>query len=193
MAQRFCVIGLGNPGRRYQGTRHNIGFDWLDAAAASFSAPSFQEKFDAQWAVCTWKEWELHFLKPMTWMNRSGESLRLWQKKHQGISRFLVAYDDVDIELGQLRLRQRGSDGGHRGLRSVLEVYGSRELPRLRIGVGKKAEETAEYVLSKFKPEEKVLVQNILEAAPQHLQLILDEGIEKGMNQINSFHHRGPN
>lgn len=195
-ACRICIIGLGNPGPRYRGTRHNIGFDWVDRVNSSslFDDPQvdFKEKFEALWVQRKWKRREVHLLKPQTFMNLSGKSLRKWKEKFQGDYELLVAYDELDFEVGIGKLRLQGSDGGHRGMKSIIEVFGSRDVPRLRIGIGRPAvkEDVSDYVLTKFKPDEKATIEKLLEDAPRHLEVILEKGFEVAMNEINSKDYR---
>ncbi|TVQ78822.1 MAG: aminoacyl-tRNA hydrolase [Bradymonadales bacterium] len=193
MKQRFCCLGLGNPGRKYQGTRHNIGFDWIDAVRDSFSlrAQDAKERFESEFYLVEDDLCEIHLLKPQTFMNRSGKALQSWQKKYQTEARLLVVYDDKDLSLGRIRYRELGSDGGHRGLRSIIESLGTEQIPRLRLGVGSEDIEqgdTSEFVLSRFAPTEKAVVARVLEAAPEHFRAWLQEPESEAlMSQINSW------
>lgn len=196
MRIRVCILGLGNPGPKYQGTRHNIGFDWVNSAVSQlFGATQWQEKYEsayceqsAQWSG---QEFDLHFLKPLTYMNESGRAFDRWKSKNQGESRFLVAYDDMDLPLGKLRLRNKGSDGGHRGMRSLIERGGTDEIPRLRIGIGRpeqdgKRDDTLNHVLERFDPSEKIIVERLLADAGEQLKILLTCTYEQAMNKINS-------
>jgi len=190
--QRFCCIGLGNPGARYKGTRHNIGFDWIDSVCRSFSIDpkNYREAFHSHAYLIEESNREIYLLKPQTYMNLSGKALASWKKKFPGDSRLLMVYDDKDLPLGKIRFRTSGSDGGHRGLRSLVESFGSRDLPRLRLGIGEAepGEDTVEHVLQRFSPEEKTVVEKVLSAAPEHFRIWLDEtNIEKLMNGLNSW------
>jgi len=163
MAHKLCVIGLGNPGPKYKGTRHNIGFAWLDAVMNSSvfanQNPSFTEKFSSLWWAGSCESTEVHLLKPQTFMNVSGQAVVKWRSKFQGDVRFLVVMDDMDLPLGKIRLRFEGSDGGHRGLRSIIERLGDKNIPRLKLGVGRPQEDSVDHVLSKFKPDEKLITK----------------------------------
>ncbi len=188
MAKRICFVGLGNPGPRYDGTRHNIGFDWIDEVVKqnlSGGLKEFSKKFQSLWCMTTVRGQEVHFLKPQTFMNLSGEALAEWKSKYQGETRYIVVFDDMDLELGRLRLRYDGSDGGHRGLRSVIEHLGTKEVPRLRIGIGRPAGEVIDYVLEKFKPEEKKTLESIMNKANDFLHLLIEDDLTKAMNEIN--------
>ncbi len=194
---RICVAGLGNPGTRYQGTRHNIGFDWVQRAAEAFISGSvdWKEKYHSHWAMTALtlgdQDFELHFLMPQTFMNESGKALTDWTSKNQGESKILVVYDDMDLPLGGIRYRSSGSDGGHRGIRSVIERLGTQNVPRLRLGIGRPLvdgvrEETLDHVLEKFNPDEKKIVQKVVSDAGEQLKLWLTQNDEQAMNKINS-------
>ncbi len=193
VSKRICVLGLGNPGPQYKNTRHNIGFEWIDSVmhSALFKKQSieFREKFDAQWCRTTLKipgvEVDVHFLKPLTFMNESGRALRQWSEKFQGERKILVVMDDMDIPLGRLRLRMSGSDGGHRGLRSILEQAGTSDIPRLKIGIGRPSSEAMDHVLERFNPEERKILAGLLADASKHLQIFIQESAERAMNKIN--------
>jgi len=201
---KLCIVGLGNPGPRYQGTRHNIGFDWVDSAVSqvfssgSKSAPKFTNKFNSLWFEAELEldgnPYEIHFLKPQTYMNESGKALVEWKQKHQGDSNFLIVFDDMDLPVGKLRLRQKGSDGGHRGMRSIIERLGTQEVPRLRLGVGRPSvdgvrEETIDHVLEKFSGPEKKAVSKLLADAGSQLKDYVSlscENFEMAMNKMNA-------
>jgi PTH1 family peptidyl-tRNA hydrolase len=195
-SQRVCIVGLGNPGSRYDGTRHNIGFAWIDSVVRDlFPGEKFKEKYQALYAngLATFGgvSVDLHFLKPQTFMNESGKSAAEWKQKNQGDSRWLVVYDDMDLALGKLRLRPSGSDGGHRGIRSIIERLGTQEIPRLRLGIGRpqsdqNRDDTVEYVLEKFAPAEKSIVMAMLSDASEQLKSYIALDFERAMNAINA-------
>lgn len=184
---RICILGLGNPGARYEGTRHNIGFDWIDACVSHFQVAPWSERFEALWCEGKCGDLAIHFLKPLTFMNLSGRALNAWLQKYQGDSRVLVAYDDMDLPLGRLRLRGEGSDGGHRGLRSLLNDCAHRPLFRLRIGVGRPSIEAVEHVLGSFNPAEKLIVKNICSDAGEHLKTWMNHPLELAMTKLNGL------
>jgi PTH1 family peptidyl-tRNA hydrolase len=188
--KRFLFLGLGNPGAKYRGTRHNLGFEWIDALAKSWSPnQSFKEAFKSLWLKFDRESWEVHLLKPQTFMNLSGQALQSWRTKYQGDFSICVFLDDLDLPLGRLRFRAQGGDGGHRGLRSVIEVMGHQEFQRLRIGVGRELEgvDVKDYVLENFSATEKSAVEKILFQAPDFSDLILLGSMDRAMNVINSF------
>ena len=124
-------------------------------------------------------------------MNESGKALRAWRSKNQGDVRVVSAFDDMDIALGRLRLRYQGSDGGHRGIRSLIEHWGSQEIPRIRLGVGRPGEgssedEVVDYVLKKFLPAERKIVDQLLAEAGEHLKAFLQLDQERAMNAVNA-------
>lgn len=189
MPERIAIFGLGNPGPKYHGTRHNIGFDWIDRCVSNLGTSGYSERFESLWCMAEFEGFEVHFLKPLTFMNLSGRAMRSWRDKYPAASRFLVVFDDIDIPLGRIRLREKGSDGGHRGLRSILELNGDISIARLRIGVGRPADETIDYVLGRFTPDEKKVVLRVLDAAESQLKSWLSQPFERAMNEINGMDH----
>lgn len=182
------MIGLGNPGPRYRHTRHNVGFEWIDAVVQGLSLNSnaFSEKFESLWLNSEVEGKEVHFLKPQTFMNNSGQAFLAWRNKFQGDARFLVVLDDLDLPLGRVRYRANGSDGGHRGMRSILGAAQTSEIPRLRIGIGKpEGSETVDYVLDRFDPDEAHLMKKVLHKGPDQFRTWLTANPEEVMNKIN--------
>ena len=185
------MVGLGNPGPRYAGTRHNIGFDWVDSAVEALdSRAKFSERFQSEWVEIVNDRAEIHFLKPQTFMNESGKAVSEWKKKYpQGL--VWVVYDEVDLPLGRIRLKASGSDAGHRGLRSIIERLGTQEIPRLRLGVGRPEGDTIEHVLERFKPGEKLITKKIIQDAGSLLNDYLEWAVgqnnfERAMNLVNA-------
>lgn len=184
------IVGLGNPERKYERTRHNIGFDAVDALAKSWQM-SWQENRRFQGILAegrTPHRNKMILLKPLTYMNRSGQSLRSvidWYKlSSQSI---LVIYDDMDLPLGKLRMRLSGSAGGHNGMKSIIFHLGSQDFPRLRIGIGKSTpdKETISHVLGRFSETENKVMQEVLQIVVEMVELSLKEGIEKAMSIYN--------
>jgi len=171
------IVGLGNPGKKYENTRHNAGWMVLDRLAVRLGISFSKEKFKGRLAEISLDDGRKVFLlKPLTFMNLSGESVgefaRFYKLKPQEI---LVVYDDLDLPLGKLRLRLKGSSGGHRGVLSIEQHLGSREFPRLRIGIGRPPtkEEVVNYVLSPFGKDELPILEEALEKAVDCLEEIL--------------------
>ncbi|MDG2306786.1 MAG: aminoacyl-tRNA hydrolase [Candidatus Binatia bacterium] len=154
MGERRAIVGLGNPGPRYDGTRHNIGFVVVDAVGARVDAPLERADHGALWSRASSEDFgEIFFAKPQSYMNRSGEPLAaLLEDWAVAPTDVLVVHDDVDLEIGRLKLKQGGGMGGHRGLLSIEEETGTRDFCRLRFGVGRPlaGQDTAEYVLERF-------------------------------------------
>lgn len=183
------VVGLGNPGKKYEGTRHNVGFAIVDLLAESPSVGSPQERFDAD--IAEWREdtEKILLMKPLTFMNLSGRAVRqaidFYQIEHRDV---LVICDDMALPLGKLRFRARGTHGGHNGLRDIQQHLGTTEYSRLRIGVDVPEEErgAVDHVLGKFKPSEKAVIKDALDLAVQSVAMWVKDGIEKCMNQYNA-------
>lgn len=178
------VAGLGNPGREYEQTRHNIGFLVVDRLAAQFG--STWEK-SSKWGAISAKCGEVILVKPMTYMNRSGEPLgaigQFYKIKPPEI---LIVLDDLALPLGRLRLRARGGAGGHNGLESILARFGTEEIPRLRIGIGAAPrDDSVDYVLSRFFDEEKSLVASTIDRATEAVKWAIDKGLVSAMNNFN--------
>jgi PTH1 family peptidyl-tRNA hydrolase len=181
------VVGLGNPGKKYDGTRHNVGFAVVDALAESPGASSFQKRFEANVAELREGDEKVLLLKPETFMNLSGRAVRQAVDFYQlAPADLLVVCDDINLPLGKLRFRARGTHGGHNGLRDIQAHLGTTEYPRLRIGVDAPQEDGAiDHVLGRFRSSEKPIIREAIEAAVQGVVLWVREGIEPCMNQFN--------
>ncbi len=190
------LVGLGNPGSRYRDTRHNVGFMALERLAAE-SGASFrqQAKLHGLLAEVGQGQQRLRLLMPQTFMNDSGRSIRAaldWFSLQP--AQLLVVVDDMDLPLGRLRLRVRGSAGGHNGLRSTISHLGSEDFPRLRIGIGAPAENPVErrqrtvgHVLGRFAPAEQPLLEDVLSEVTAGIGLIQRLGLERAGNRLNGF------
>lgn len=182
------VVGLGNPGPKYHGTRHNIGFAVVDYLAAGPGVGSWRSRFQALAAEATEGAESVLFMKPDTFMNLSGRAVRPALDFYKlAASDLLVVCDDIALPVGKLRVRAKGSDGGQRGLRSIQEALGTPDYSRLRIGVGSPGEfqDAADYVLSRFKPAERAALDDVVAAAAQAVLLWVREGVEPCMNRVN--------
>jgi peptidyl-tRNA hydrolase, PTH1 family len=184
MAVLRLVAGLGNPGPEYTDTRHNIGFMVLDELARKHGLKFSPAK---KWR-CDWAKWgEILLVKPMTYMNRSGDSLGpLAQYFHVKPEELLAVVDDVALPLGRLRIREEGSDGGHNGLRSLAAHFGY-SFPRLRIGVGAApdSEYLVDHVLGRFEPNEEARVKEVVERATAAILQVARDGVTAAMNRFN--------
>ena len=190
MEEQFLIVGLGNPGREYAATRHNIGFMLCDRLASRWRAGwNTEKKFQAQVAKTAVDGKQLLLCEPRTFMNLSGEAVGAVAKFYRILpARVLVLVDDADLPLGQLRMRAGGSSGGHHGLESVSQHLGTDDFPRLRMGIGRGGDggrEIAGFVLAPFKPEERLVVDKVLERAGQQVKSWFLEGVQKAMNRFN--------
>ena len=179
------VIGLGNPGRKYEQTRHNIGFALLDRMAEAAGA---QFANHLKWRAHISKHPQALLMKPQTFMNESGiaasAALRFYKWKPEEV---LVIYDDVSLPLGSLRFRMKGSAGGHNGMKSLIQHFGSDSFPRLKLGIGApRSGEMVGHVLGKFSQDERLEVENALDEAVKAVQSALTEGVEAAANVHNT-------
>jgi PTH1 family peptidyl-tRNA hydrolase len=181
------VVGLGNPGSRYAGTRHNVGFAVVDALAEAPGAGRFQSRFQADVAELVEGGEKVLLVKPQTFMNLSGQSMRQLVDFYQlPPEDLLVVCDDFNLPLGKLRFRARGTHGGHNGLRDIQNHLGSTQYSRLRIGVGEPEEEEAVgHVLGRFRPSERPVIEEALQTAVQAVAAWWAKGIEFCMNEYN--------
>ncbi len=185
---KYLIVGLGNPGKSYDRTRHNIGFAAVDLLAQKKSLEfKKQLKFKGSLAEGQIGSDPVILLKPLTYMNLSGESVALVMHYFQiDLSRLLILTDDVALPLGQLRIRINSGSGGHNGLKSVEECLQTNRYPRLRIGVGDRDNgDLADHVLGRFSPEEETLIPGVLERVVQAVEIWLDKGLTSAMNFAN--------
>jgi PTH1 family peptidyl-tRNA hydrolase len=182
------VVGLGNPGTKYVGTRHNIGFMVIDYLAEGPRAGRFQARFHGQVAELIEDGEKLLLVKPETFMNLSGRCVREVLDYYQvPVADLLVVCDDINLALGKLRVRARGSDGGQKGLRDVQNHLGTDEYARLRIGIDTPGEAGAvDYVLSRFRPSEKPVIEEAVRTAGEAVMYWGRHGVEATMNRYNA-------
>jgi PTH1 family peptidyl-tRNA hydrolase len=188
------VVGLGNPGDRYRRTRHNVGFMVLDELASRAGAGKGRQEADCWVAPARIAGEEVLLVKPLTFMNRSGLAVeRLLAGKGATPQDLVVVLDEVALELGVLRIRERGSHGGHNGLRSLVDVLGTDDFARLRIGIrkGDPPEDLADYVLSEFPRDDVLVVQEIVGRASDAVECLLSEGAPAAMNRFNGGRRDG--
>ncbi len=180
------IVGLGNPGRAYTRSRHNAGFICLDAFAHAQGLSFSRRRDHAQLAQGEVDGLPLLLAKPLTYMNQSGRAvaaLMHWQRLSR--SDLVVIHDDLDMPLGQLRLRPGGSAAGHHGLESIISALGSREFIRIRVGIGRGEGDPVRYVLSAFSAQEKEVLKLVVAGVSQALLCLLGEGLEMAMNRFN--------
>jgi len=182
------VVGLGNPGDAYAKTRHNTGFMVVDKVSDAFSIALDKQKFDARFGIGAVDDVKIVLAKPMAYMNRSGPQIQ----KIAGYFRILcedilVAHDDIDLMFGRLKIKEKGGDGGHRGVRSIIDAFGGGDFTRLRIGVGRPDAKkgASDYVLGKFTLEERKVLSQIITTAKDAIVTILCKGTKEGMNRFN--------
>ncbi|MEA5509770.1 aminoacyl-tRNA hydrolase [Crocosphaera sp. UHCC 0190] len=185
------IVGLGNPEAKYDKTRHNIGFEVVDKLADAWQL-SWKENRRFQGMIAegnSRNNQKVYLLKPLTYMNRSGQSVRAvtdWYKLNS--ADVLTIYDDMDLPIGRMRMRLSGSAGGHNGMKSIIAHLGNQNFPRLRIGIGKSnhTDETISHVLGRFSPDEKVIIDKIFPLVVDAVEMSLKQGIEKAMSLFNS-------
>ena len=185
----WLVVGLGNPGDQYENTRHNAGFQVIDALADRGNFPVQRLKFHALTNTATVGGQGVLVMKPVTYMNLSGqavgEAARFYKISPDHV---LVISDDVDLPLGKLRIRKSGSAGGHNGLKSIIQHLGTDQFPRLKVGVGGKPHpdyDMADWVLGKLQGEDKKIMDDAAVRAAQAVECLLSQGIDRAMNQFN--------
>jgi len=185
---KYLIAGLGNIGSEYAHTRHNIGFDILDALAAA-SNISFTDGRYGFTTLYKFKGRSLHLLKPSTYVNLSGKAIDYWLKKHNiPLENLLVVVDDLALPFGVLRLKPKGGDAGHNGLINITEVLGSSNFARLRFGLGDNFPKgyQVDFVLSQFNPEEKTVLPARMLLAADIIRSFATSGVEIAMNQYNN-------
>ena len=190
--ETWLIVGLGNPGREYERSRHNCGFRAIDILADKLGCKIDRAKFQGLYGQTTYKGKKLMLLKPMTYMNLSGRSvLQLSAYFSIPPQKIIVLFDDISLEPGRLRIRPDGSAGGHNGIKSIIQELGSQTFPRVKIGVGAKPHpdyDLADWVLSSFSAqEEKALTVSLPNAADAALAII-DSGVPEAANRFNGTH-----
>ena len=190
MENLHLIMGLGNPGKEYAGTRHNAGFLVVEKLARRWQANwTVEKKFAARLARVDRDGGKLLLGQPQTYMNASGEAVRALVEYYQlPLGRVLLVVDDADLPLGEIRMRPGGSSGGHHGLESAEQHLGTREYPRLRVGIGRTQtaeREITDYVLSKFSASERKVVEKVLDRAADQVECWVKDGIGKAMSQFN--------
>ena len=185
----FIIAGLGNPDRQYEGTRHNVGFDVIDRLADKYNIAVDVKKHRALLGKGVIEGQKVILAKPQTYMNLSGESIRslVDYYKIDGEHELLVIYDDINLGVGQLRIREKGSAGGHNGIKNIIAHLGTQVFPRIRVGVGEKPSryDLADYVLGHFSKAEKELMDQGYDHAVKAVGMILSGRIGDAMSEYN--------
>ncbi len=188
MDELFIVVGLGNPGSKFDNTRHNVGFDTVDVLAAKHGIKINKLKHKALSGDGVINGQRVILVKPQTYMNLSGESVREiieWYKTP--LKNTIIVYDDIDLAVGKIRVRPKGSSGTHNGMRSILYHIQSEDFPRIRIGIGRPPEnwDLADFVLSRFTPEDRKLINEGITNAAEAIETIIKSGVDAAMNKFN--------
>ena len=185
----YIIVGLGNPGKQYEHTRHNVGFDTIDVLAERYRISVDAKKYKALYGKGIIEGNKVILAKPQTYMNLSGESVRelIDFYKIDEAEELIVIYDDISLEPGQLRLRAKGSAGGHNGIKNIIAHLGGQEFKRIKVGVGEKPKgyDLADYVLSRFSKEERQRVDASLERAADSAVKIITDDMASAMNEYN--------
>lgn len=185
----FMIVGLGNPGIDYNDTRHNAGFIFIDYIANKLGVKINKLKHKAYYTTADFNGKKVLLVKPQTYMNLSGEAVvGMINFFKVPIEKMLVISDDISLDVGKIRIRRKGSDGGQRGLRNIIELTGKDNFPRIKIGIGKKPNpnyDLAKWVLSKFNKEELETLDGIKDSVYDAVKLIIDNQTDKAMNKYN--------
>ncbi len=186
----FIIAGLGNPGFRYRNTRHNVGFKIIDQICRRKSVRlKLNRRLRAKIACCGIGEKNVILAQPSTFMNRSGIAIELMLNHYRlGANKLFIIVDDVDLPVGRIRLREKGSDGGHKGLKSIIEHIDTIEFARLRIGIGKEESPSLSgYVLSKFSRKEGKIIAVVIHEAADAVEMMVNDNIRAAMNKYNAL------
>ena len=185
----YLVVGLGNPGKQYKATRHNMGFDTVDRLVEDYNVPQGGVKFNAMYGKTMIGGEKVILMKPLSFMNLSGGPVREMANyfKIDPESELIVIYDDIDLEPGQLRIRKQGSAGGHNGIKDIIRQLGTEKFLRIKVGVGAKPKgwDLADHVLGRFGSNERKLVEEAQERACKAVEMILADSVDAAMNQFN--------
>ena len=184
----YLIAGLGNPTREYEKTRHNVGFSVIDVLADKYNIDVSDRKHKALCGRGVIEGEKVLLLKPQTFMNLSGECIQEVMNYYKtDISDLIVVYDDINLEPGQLRVRGKGSAGGHNGIKNIIAHLGTQEFPRIKVGVGDKPPrmDLADYVLSRFSKEDREKMEQAFKDAAEAVEVMIAEGPDAAMNQFN--------
>ena len=186
----YFIVGLGNPGRQYENTRHNIGFLTIDYLANKHNIDVKKSKFKSLYGQGEISGQKVMLIKPQTYMNNSGEALKELRNFYKfDEDELIVIVDDIDIDFGKIRIKQKGSAGTHNGMKSIIYQLQYDTFPRIKVSVGKKPDymNLANFVLSGFSEKEVEIIREEIKLASQAIETMLDSGIDKAMNKFNSM------
>lgn len=185
----YIIVGLGNPERKYDGTRHNIGFSAITALADEYNISVDTKKHKAMIGTGRIAGQKVILAEPLTYMNLSGESVRelVDYYKINPEEELIIIYDDVDLDVGRLRIRAKGSAGGHNGIKSIISHLGGQEFSRIKVGVGQKPTgwDLADHVLGRFRKEEEATIREALEKVVKACEVMISDDVRTAMNQFN--------
>ncbi|MBP1927115.1 PTH1 family peptidyl-tRNA hydrolase [Sedimentibacter acidaminivorans] len=183
----YIIAGLGNPGKEYSGTRHNVGFDTIDYLAQKHNVNLNKLKFNSIYGEFNINGEKVMLVKPVTYMNRSGIAIAEIAKFYKvPIENLIVIYDDIDIAPGSLRIRPHGSSGTHNGMKSIIYQLQNDMFPRVRIGIGRNPDmDLADYVLQRFNKEERLIIDNIIKLASEAVEEIILKSLDSSMQKFN--------
>ena len=184
----YIIVGLGNPSKNYDGTRHNVGFEVIDRLSREYNISVDLKKHKAICGKGVIEGVKVILAKPQTFMNLSGESVRELVDYYKVESKdLIVIYDDISLEPGQLRIRAKGSAGGHNGIKNIIAHLGTQEFPRIKVGIGEKPKgwDLADYVLSRFQGEERETMDDAFSQAAEAVKVMVTEGMNEAMNKYN--------
>ncbi|WP_297633793.1 aminoacyl-tRNA hydrolase [uncultured Clostridium sp.] len=184
----FLIVGLGNIGEKYNNTRHNIGFDAIDKIAEMYNISIDRKKFKGEYGEGFIGGEKTLLIKPTTFMNLSGECVRevidFYKLSHEDV---LVIYDDVSLDVGKLRIREKGSAGGHNGIKSIISHLGTEEFSRIKIGVGQPKDDLIRHVLGNFSKVEREVLNDSLNAVAKASEVVIKDSTKEAMNKFNGF------
>lgn len=182
----YLIVGLGNPGKQYEKTRHNVGFDVLDLVSDKYNINMNRIKFKGIYGEGKIDGERVILLKPTTFMNLSGESVKevcsFYKIENKNI---IVIYDDISLDVGRMRIRKSGSAGGHNGIKNIISNLSSDVFPRIKVGVGAPKEDLISHVLGRFSDEDRIKIEKVFNAAADAVQCIITKGTCEAMNDFN--------
>ncbi|MCX0379150.1 aminoacyl-tRNA hydrolase [Clostridium perfringens] len=182
----ILIVGLGNPGKQYEQTRHNIGFDVIDYMANKYNIDVNGEKFKGICGEGFIENKKVILLKPLTYMNLSGESIRELANFYKlEDDEIIVVYDDISLDIGRLRIREKGSAGGHNGIKSIIQNLGGDKFPRVKVGVGQPKDNLVNHVLGKFSKEDREHIEKVIPVVSDAIVEIVKNDAKESMNKFN--------
>lgn len=187
------IVGLGNPGKEYNDTRHNIGYLFVDEVVKHYNQQfKLDKKLRSESVRIKINNEDYIFLKPITFMNLSGEAVTLAMKYYNiDIEDIIIVHDDLDLPVGKLRIRPQGGSGGHNGIKSIIQHLKTQDFKRIRIGIDKEKYDVVDYVLGKFSKRDKIIIEEIINTAPQIIKYLAENNFDELMSEFND--NREPN